>query len=140
MWAITHAACGAVIGHHLHTFPLLVTSGSLLSHAVLDAIPHWDYADVKHTELWAASDLVLAILLTQALTRYTDNPQALALGALMGVLPDLEVALRHLGVIKRTYFPSHRPGFPHGKSSLSVGSVIQIILTLFFVCLVLLTD
>lgn len=140
MWAITHAAAGAAIGHLLHTSPWHVASGSLLSHLVLDAIPHWDYADVEHPELWAISDLVFAIMLTQVLGTHTHNTRTLTFGALMAVIPDLEVVLHHFGVITRTYFPSHRPGFPHGQSSPGVGTLIQSVLIALFTYVLIFTD
>jgi hypothetical protein len=137
MWAVTHAAAGTTIGEHLHTSPWLVASGSLVSHAVLDAICHWDYADVKYPELWVISDLVLTIMLTQALSTHAHNTTSLAFGALMAVIPDLEIVLHHLGIISQTYFPSHRPGFPHGQSSPRVGILIQILLIALFTCLII---
>jgi hypothetical protein len=134
MWAVTHAAAGAAIGHCLHTSPGLITSGALLSHIVLDAIPHWDYANVDYIEVWAIFDLALATMLTQALGTHTPNVTAVSFGALMAVIPDLEVVLHHLGVITQTYFPSHRHGFPHGQSSPLVGALIQIALTMLLTC------
>lgn len=136
MWITTHATVGAAIGHHLHASPLFIAFNALLSHAVLDVVPHWDYGEVKHPQLWAVYDLILAITIVQSISAHTHNTQTMILGALMGVIPDVEVALRYLGLLKQTYFPSHRPWFPHGKASPKIGMLLQGISLILSVCLV----
>lgn len=100
------AAVGTLAGSPEGAFVL-----GLASHALLDAVPHYDY------------DLTTQILLivgASALVKWQYDQTGdlrIVAGALGGLLPDIEHVLRKMGLQNDKYFPSHSGTIPHGKAS-----------------------
>lgn len=99
MTLTTHAAAGMLVAQWTQR-PLLGFFVGMLSHYILDAIPHGDefiYWRAVHNLrdrfvlTIAAADTTALILLYMAVTRFkTDvDPLLMALGLLGGILPDL---------------------------------------------------
>lgn len=93
MRAINHTVTGALIGAVIGN-PVLALPAALLSHVVLDMIPH--SGDIKggHTGIWFKLELLVdaalsaAFLLSLALLQLSDWPILIACG-ILGAAPDL---------------------------------------------------
>lgn len=109
MCLFTHFAAGALAGG-LTGNPWLGLAAGVASHAVLDAIPHYDHPDWR-LELGGGL-LSLALLLVLP---FASLPAVL--GGLGGMLPDLENLFQKLGKMRRDQFifPSHTGLVPHGR-------------------------
>ncbi|MCP4517100.1 MAG: hypothetical protein GY824_17970, partial [Delftia sp.] len=109
MCVFTLFAAGALVGGLCPNVWTAAGAG-LASHAVLDAIPHYDHPDWR-LEL-GGGVLMLLILLTLPCAS-----AAAVVGGLGGILPDLENLLQKLGRMKRSafVFPSHTGLIPHGR-------------------------
>ncbi len=110
MCLFTHFAAGALVGGATGNPVAGVVTG-LASHALLDAIPHYDHPDWR-LEL-AGGVLSLVVLL---LMPFATLPAVL--GGLAGMLPDLENLFQKLGKMRRDQFvfPSHTGLIPHGRT------------------------
>ena len=100
-----HILAGAVIGAETHNFGLIIILG-LLSHLILDHIPHWDYStpgikhfresknfknllnDLSKNSLDGAIGISIVIFLTLKTGRLNDWPFILT-GIFFAVLPDV---------------------------------------------------
>jgi len=82
----------------------------LASHAVLDAIPHYDHPDWRVELSGGIASLILLLLMP-----FASGPAVV--GGLMGMVPDLENLFQKLGWIgrHRFVFPSHTGLVPHGR-------------------------
>lgn len=113
MVASIHAAAGAALGA-LTGHPVAGFVTGLVSHGVLDAIPHTDYRTTTPGVIDAL--LGLGFLAWLAVVQ-PGGPLALAAfwGGLGGMLPDTEVAIAHLFFQGRMrhYYPSHTGRTPH---------------------------
>lgn len=109
MCLFTHFAAGALAGG-LSGNPAVGLVAGLASHAVLDAIPHYDHPDWRLELAGGLLSLVLLLLLPFA-------SLAAVLGGLGGMLPDLENLFQKLGKMRRDQFifPSHTGLIPHGR-------------------------
>ncbi|MEX2356227.1 MAG: hypothetical protein WD535_04240 [Thermaerobacterales bacterium] len=125
----THAMTGAGIGALVaQTSPTPVAAAAalaagLVSHAVLDSIPHKDSSTIPEVVL----DVAAGIALVWWAAGSNVHP-AMLLGALGGVLPDLEIVLVHFGLMrrKRIMFPSHTGLTPHRINRTAWGLWIQV--------------
>jgi hypothetical protein len=133
MCTITHLAVGGALGGCVKQGGLAFLLG-VGSHAVLDAVPHYDVEDFR-------VDLLLTAAGIAGLLGFGYWCTPVFWGAVGAVVPDLEVLIWRLGLIneKRMIFPSHNRLIRHG-ARLSVGaSVHQVLLILGAVgCLVIL--
>lgn len=137
----THAAVGAglgtLIGHAVPTpwSGLLALGAGIVSHAVLDAVPHKDSPSLPA----AVGDVLVGTAVTlwavgmggsTGGTVWGIGPWSIPplLGALGGVVPDLEVVLVHLGIVHkdRLLFPSHTGLTPHPGLPAPWGFLIQL--------------
>jgi hypothetical protein len=126
-----HAVAGAAIGVRLK-HPLLVIPAAVLSHFLLDTVPHWQetiypYRPKLATWVRIPIDLLLAILgvlwiARSGKRRGRGQATAAVVGALAGTLPDLDALacanplLLRNGALKR-YFVWHcaiQDETPHG--------------------------
>jgi len=111
MILITHAIVGAAAGR-LVSNPLLSFVLGLVSHFLIDAIPHWSYGlasvildeknplkkdmvidrhsikDFVFIGIDFCSGIILAVFIFQGKINFTDVPLPLLCGALGGVFPD----------------------------------------------------
>lgn len=120
MIAAVHALAGGALGAWLGR-PDLALGAGLASHAMLDAIPHTDYRRARYGVADALMGLGIAALLGPSLGT------AAMVGAMAGMLPDLEVALQHLGFMRRCLFPSHNGRLPHPQVPPSAGVITQLV-------------
>ncbi len=111
MCLFTHFAAGALVGGATGNVWAAAVAG-LTSHAVLDAIPHYDHPDWRVELGGGLASLVLLLLLP-----FASWPAVI--GGLAGMLPDLENLLHKLGKLERRQFifPSHTGLVPHTKRS-----------------------
>lgn len=91
MTAANHAVTGAVIGLTIAN-PVLAITLALLSHFVLDAIPHYDSKNrvtTKAFDIYLATDAILCVLLVIALfVNSPDNWLVPSICAFLAVSPD----------------------------------------------------
>ncbi len=126
MCLFTHFAAGALAGAATGHIWLGSVAG-LASHAVLDALPHYDHPDWR-VELAGG---VAALLLLLMLPFWTWPA---VLGGIMGMVPDLENLFQKLGRLRRERFiyPTHTGLIPHGRVLAPSSLVWQVVL--FLVC------
>lgn len=108
MFIAGHAAAGALIGEQIGTSPLLIFTLSMVSHFLLDVIPHGDGHHVddyfsgtkKHLKnLYnvLVVDTVATIIMVAWFMAYANiNRIAVAWGIIGGVLPDLLVGINEV--------------------------------------------
>ena len=108
MCLFTHVAAGAIAGALAPT-PYLAPVFALVSHVLLDIMPHYDIDKMRY-ELFLASVAIAAIAIGQALSL------KVILGIAFGILPDFENLLWKRGLIRddQKIFPGHRKFIPHG--------------------------
>jgi hypothetical protein len=97
----------------------------IVSHAVLDAVPHYDIEDYRvDAGLTVTGFLVLLGL------GYWNTP--VFWGAVGAVVPDIENLLWRMGVISesRRIFPSHTRLVRHGRPLANVWAIPQVLLIL----------
>lgn len=87
-----HLLAGAVIADKVGSFSWPVVALALLSHFMLDAIPHRDEIDKNHLSrkqiVAVLVDFVVGIILLWLVFRGT-NIALIAFGVVMGILPDI---------------------------------------------------
>lgn len=124
MYFTTHLLTGAAVGAAVGQ-PVAGFATGVLSHALLDAIPHNDYHHVRYAGL----DMVLGWTVYLHFVR-AFGPAA-QLGAFGGFLPDVEVALGHVITSLKpdshwqNHFPSHSGATPHGSAPSDAGLLVQ---------------
>lgn len=125
MYFTTHGLVGAALGAAAGS-PAGAVAAGLLSHAVLDAVPHHDVPGPR----WALVDIAAGALLLWLLRRHLGP--AAWWGALAATVPDLEVVLRYYRVLKPGPwgFPSHHLPFLHHRWPLPEGALVQLALLL----------
>lgn len=104
---LTHAFAGALLGRFFKRKRNAFFAG-VLSHIPLDMPPHFD-----STVGVEASTATFGLFFVAG----SCGPKSVEFwGAMGGLLPDIEVALRNLGLIgkKQLLFPTHRFGSLHG--------------------------
>jgi len=92
MLLAAHSLVGASIGE-VSPNPVLSFLLALVSHFILDAIPHYDTTDegqitLRQITLVIVDGIVGFILLVVILINYSDNRAGLVLGVVGGILPD----------------------------------------------------
>jgi hypothetical protein len=91
MTALNHALTGAAVAAAINK-PILALPAALLSHFVIDAVPHWNYKLKPHIarrQLVMLADLALSLGLLLFLAITVDaNPWLIIAGGLLGILPD----------------------------------------------------
>lgn len=121
MYFTTHGLVGAAVGAGTGS-PAAAVAAGLLSHIVLDVIPHHDASGPRGALVDIAVGVAVLVLLRRPL-----GPLAWW-GAVAATLPDLEVALRYYGILKPTPwgFPSHNWAFLHHRWPLPGGALVQV--------------
>ncbi len=125
MYCVTHITVGGFIagtaGH-----PVFAFLGGMVSHIVLDAIPHHDYKRF----ISGLCDFALSLgIMTLFFWRPQLFPGRFFWGALGGALPDVEIVFRCLLREPVTYlFPSHTGLTPHRTWKRPGGFWVQVIL------------
>ena len=122
MCTVTHlvvgGAVGAWTGHGALAFAL-----GVVSHAVLDAVPHYELDDFR-------LDLGITLVAVGGLVGWGYWLTPVFWGALGGVLPDVEILLWKLGLLRDTQmvFPSHSGLIRHGRRLSFRGALPQVLL------------
>jgi len=119
----THFSAGALVGY-LAPGLLSAAGLGLLSHLLLDYLPHFDFENVWLEIIFGC--VVLAVLI--AGRSCTAN---ICVGGLVAVLPDVENLFWKLGIMDRKHriFPSHTGLVPHGKEAGMVNLAGQVVFT-----------
>lgn len=122
MYCATHALVGGMTAGML-SGPFGAFAGGMVTHIILDAIPHHDYEET----IWGIIDFLVALGLVLFLyNRFPAAPQFF-LGSLGGTVPDLEVVINHLsGADLPKLFPSHSGLTPHRRLAWPWGFWIQV--------------
>lgn len=121
MYFTTHGLVGAALGASTGS-PAAAVAAGLLSHIVLDVIPHDDASGPRGVLIDIGVGVTMLVLLRRHL-----GPLAWW-GAAAATLPDLEVVLRYYGILQRSPwgFPSHNWAFLHHRWPPPGGVLIQI--------------
>jgi len=109
LMCLTHVLSGALLGRLFKGRRGRAFLAGVLSHIPLDMLPHFD--STLGVEL---STTALGL----ALVAWAGGLKSAEFwGAVGGVLPDFEIALKRAGVVGREnlLFPTHRFGFLHGE-------------------------
>lgn len=145
----THFVVGASLGRAFPD-PIFLLSLPILSHFILDHLPHWEYIDrieqLKGKPFHLLLDVVLGPL-TIFLTLYLLNdfsPEKIApalVGGFLGVLPDGIVFLKYLFKIKnrllKKYENFHRLLHSEKKLQSKVGIFQQLVIFLLAISLLI---
>ena len=122
MYCTTHALVGGFTAG-LGASPVTAFLGGLVSHLILDTVPHHDYYEVK----WGVLDFLTAVsLVLFCKEKFVASPYFLS-GAIGGALPDLEVVLSHATGKRRLIFPSHTGLTPHNRLKWPWGFFVQVL-------------
>ena len=115
-----HAAAGAAIGAIVGA-PVLAFTLGVVSHVVLDVVPHYDLPDYR-------VDVVLTILVAGAVAALSGWHTGVIWGAVGGFAPDLENLLFKMGWIRerQRIFPTHVGPLPHGRSLAPIHGIWQL--------------
>jgi hypothetical protein len=103
--------------------------GGVLSHVVLDAVPHRDYPSWTANAIETAGGVVLAVVFAKGLSR--ERRDQAFFGALGAMTPDIETIAHKAGWLPadRKLFPTHSGAIVHGRGGpvstflLSVASI-----------------
>lgn len=131
MYYTTHLLAGAAVGH-LTGNPIMAGALGLISHACLDAVPHHDYHDIKP----GLADFIFGTALWFGLLR--PSGLTVAVGAIAGAIPDLEVVLKQVFRKWPQIFPSHSGLSPHRRLKMPWGLLIQLFTIIISLALTLL--
>ncbi len=123
MCLFTHVAVGALAGAFAPNLFLAPVFG-LGSHVALDMMPHHDFERIS-------LEIMLAAVTITVLTVGGAMSLTVFIGALFGILPDLENLLWKLGAIRgdQKIFPGHVGFLKHGSSAGVSSIYIQVILS-----------
>ena len=125
MWVIVHTYVGLAIASLVHRPFWQVAVLVIVSHVLLDLVPHWDYSLTAHALAWGWLDFLgaLATLIVLLLTGY---PWAIVLMGPISGAPDFDVLFFVIGKeAGRKWFPSHWDAFPHGHCGKRAGMTLQ---------------
>lgn len=125
MYCVTHTTVGGftagTAGH-----PILAFIGGMISHIVLDAVPHHDYKRL----IFGVFDFSLTLgIIALFFWRPQLFPGRFFWGALGGALPDVEIVVRCLFRERITFvFPCHTGLTPHRTWKWPGGFWVQVLL------------
>lgn len=124
MCTLTHLAVGGAVGGCVGNGGLAFLAG-VVSHGLLDAVPHYDIKDYRVDVALAAAGFAGVLGLG-----YWGTP--VFWGALGAVVPDIEILLWRLGLLRETQFvfPSHTRAVGHGRQLSGRGIISQALLLL----------
>ena len=97
MILITHMLAGAIIGSKIPSYPGIILL-ALISHYILDKIPHWDYFPENISKLNAKgwiffafevfADLLAGLILIWLILGLNQDPIRILTGTFFGILTD----------------------------------------------------
>ncbi|MBE3576186.1 MAG: hypothetical protein IMX00_00570 [Limnochordales bacterium] len=118
----THFIVGAGLAHALADNEWEAFALGLASHMLLDAIPHDDRA----VETPVITALLATLFAYQLLHQGEANWRLIAAGGVAGMFPDAEHALKHAGVSKRSYYPSHSGMIRQPRAEMGTALAIEL--------------
>lgn len=125
MWVIVHTYVGLAIASLVHRPFWQVAVLVVVSHVLLDLVPHWDYALTAHAVAWGWVDF-LAAFATLLVLLAAGTPWSIVLMGPISGAPDFDVVYHVAsGRRARTWFPSHWSSFPHGHCGKRAGIALQ---------------
>ena len=129
MWVVTHVLAGlaiaALVGGPWWLLVILV----LVSHVLMDLVPHYDYTVSRHPVAYGALDFGGSLAAFLVCLLPLGWPLWLAFMGLLSGAPDWDVLIATLrGDHARKWFPSHWASFPHGSSGPLWGISVQVAL------------
>ncbi len=142
----THFIVGASVAS-LTASPELLVFTPLVSHFVLDSLPHWEYidslADLKKNKITVTLDLLIGPLLIFAFTYSNAIPNTkiawILFGGLMGVLPDgivfIEYFLFPKSIFLKKFESFHR--FFHSEKKLKIGVGLPLQVLIIFLAILI---
>lgn len=124
MDATPHLVVGAALTRRMN--PLLAFVVGVASHAVLDAIPHYNYTGWRPFSPIMVVDVAVGAALAMAIAVMAPRPWGALAGAAGGIFPDVERALSG----QRYNFLQRPPlEIPQSEIGLPWGLITQIIVT-----------
>lgn len=128
-----HAVVGAALGYWLGQNAVYSFVVGLVSHALLDMMPHHDPVLTDRLDVGVFVAFNLGTLFTTAeLWRSNDKDSRILWGAIGGMLPDLEhillfKACEGFDLCEKKIYPSHNGLLPHpGNAPLPGGYALEI--------------
>ncbi len=126
MLLVAHAAVGGAMGATARREPrargmVLVAVGALVSHVLMDLIPHWDY---PFSLGWIILDIAASLAVFGLIAWLVRAPGMVFWGAFVACIPDLEHVLVSW-LLPGPVFVSHVNWFPHGQAGLVPGLLTQ---------------
>jgi hypothetical protein len=109
----THLLVGGAVGSFTDQ-PLVALGLGIVSHAVCDMIPHFDFTDYRRD---VALGVVVGVGTIVAASLRGGVHSGYLWGMIGGVIPDIENLVWQMGLMdgSRRIFPTHRKGgLPHG--------------------------
>mgnify|MGYP007131813018 CR=1 FL=1 len=126
MHLLTHAALGAALSSGVQD-PAVAALMGLVSHAVLDALPHRD----AQVSLEFMADVAATMALATLLTSHRTLGLYPVIGAVSGLAPDAEIGLAYLGWFPgAVLFPSHSGLLPHDQTQSWRAVIAEVVLAL----------
>ncbi len=108
MWVITHVFAGLAIAAAVGGPWWLVLALVLLSHVVMDLVPHWDYSATRRPILYGFVDFGAGLVVWLVCWLVLGMPFWMALMGPVSGAPDWDVLIAELrGKPDVHYFPSH---------------------------------
>lgn len=149
MFILIHVLLGGLIGEYYHSV-LLIVLISLLSHFILDIIPHWDGGDFDRkffnkTGMFFSGkisvfinilDVIICIFLMSFLYKEFHSKLMLA-GAFAGMIPDLAKLGYLTKLRKNRHFINYLKFHSRIQKDVNwrIGLITQIIITVFLIIL-----
>jgi len=122
MYFSVHVLAGAAAASYASN-PLTALPVGLVTHALLDMVPHHDYGSIPPGVVDGLAGLLLLTVIALGRGPVT------AWGAAGGGLPDVEVFLGYFGLVKRQWFPTHNGLLPHPQRPFRPGLWPQLLVT-----------
>lgn len=126
MWVITHVFAGLAIAAAVGGPWWLVLALVLLSHVVMDLVPHWDYSATGHPIRYGFLDFGAGLVVWLVCWLVLGMPFWMALMGPVSGAPDWDVLIAELrGKPDVHYFPSHSQTV-HGHAGPVWGVAVQV--------------
>lgn len=108
MYFTSHLLVGAALGGVVKN-PAAGAAVGLISHAVMDAVPHHDYHDVK----FGIMDFIIGLGIFAVLL--TPRGASVIAGGVAGAFPDIEIVIKQMAPRWPLLYPSHNWLTPHHR-------------------------
>ena len=151
MLLLSHTITGAVIGQKTGD-PIVISLIALISHFILDRIPHWNYLDQQgHKEynenekfhLWkyieAVPDIITTLLVYFTfLFCFPDKWLEISLGVGFAILPDFLTLSKYIPYIKSVFRPLNKLHYKiQGRIKKYHKAVVGLAIQILYICLLM---